>query len=98
MNPEIKHISLDGANWRTKDDLYNAFFKAVGAPSWHGRNFNALRDSIVGGQINEVELPYTIHIHGLNEMPEETRTFVQEFGDFIKDLRKEGHEVDLVFD
>jgi RNAse (barnase) inhibitor barstar len=53
----MKKLILDGADWKTKDDFYDAFFKAVGALSWHGRNFNALRDSIITGQISEVELP-----------------------------------------
>src|ERR1044071_7580655 len=54
----MKQLELDGTNWKTRDDFYDAFFKAVGAPSWHGRNFNALRDSIITGEINEVELVY----------------------------------------
>ena len=45
-------LLLDGARWKTADDFYNAFLEAVGAPPWHGRNFNALRDSIAGGDIN----------------------------------------------
>lgn len=56
----MKELMLDGAGWSTKDDVYNAFFHAVGAPEWHGRNFNALNDSIANGSINKVEVPYTL--------------------------------------
>jgi RNAse (barnase) inhibitor barstar len=50
-------LVLDGSEWKTKDDVYNAFFRAVGAPEWHGRNLDALADSISGGSINQVEVP-----------------------------------------
>jgi RNAse (barnase) inhibitor barstar len=93
---DIKTFFLDGTNWRTGDDFYNAFFKAVGAPDWHGRNFNALRDSIVTGQINKIEIPYTIHISGLDKMPLKVRKLVEDFCSLIKELHTEGHAVDIV--
>ncbi len=44
------------------DDFYDAFFAAVGAPIWHGRNRDALNDSISTGGINEVEIPYRLEV------------------------------------
>lgn len=96
MEAGMKKVVLDGASWQTKDDFYSAFFKAVGAPSWHGRNFNALRDSIVTGQINKIELPYTIYISGFDEMPAEVSAIVKDFVSLIKELHSQGHEVDVV--
>jgi RNAse (barnase) inhibitor barstar len=58
----MKELALDGAEWTTKDDVYDALFRAVGAPDWHGRNFDALNDSIAAGSINEVEVPYRLVI------------------------------------
>jgi RNAse (barnase) inhibitor barstar len=57
-------LLLDGARWQTAEDFYDAFLRAVGAPSWHGHNFNALRDSIAVGDVNAVSLPYDIVVHG----------------------------------
>lgn len=42
---------------KTWDDIYDSFFRAVGAPDGHGRNFNALAASIAKGSINAVEVP-----------------------------------------
>ena len=42
----MREIIMDGKGWNASDDVYDAFFEAIGAPSWHGHNFNALRDSI----------------------------------------------------
>jgi RNAse (barnase) inhibitor barstar len=92
----MKNLSLDATNWKTQDDFYEAFFKAVGSPSWHGRNFNALRDSIAAGRINEVELPYTIHISGLKKVPPEVRKIAKDFRDLIRELHSEGYEVGFV--
>jgi len=92
----MRNLVLNGTNWKTKNDFYDAFFKAVGAPSWHGRNFNALRDSIITGQVNEVELPYTIYISGVDKMPLEVRGIVNDFCSLIKEFHSEGHDVDIV--
>jgi RNAse (barnase) inhibitor barstar len=92
---EIKAVLLDGTDWRTKDDFYNAFFTAVGAPDWHGKNFNALRDSIVAGQINQINLPYTIRIEGLDEMSAAIRTLVEDFCSLIKELCSGGQQIDV---
>ena len=92
----MKQLELDGTNWKTRDDFYDAFFKAVGAPSWHGRNFNALRDSIITGEINEVELPYTIQISGLKQMTPDVKKLVEDFCSLIKEFRSQGHEVDVL--
>jgi len=92
----MRKIELDGTTWKARDDFYDAFFKAVGAPDWHGRNFNALRDSIITGQINQVELPYTIHISGVENAPSEVKALVADFCNLIKEFREEGHDVDVL--
>lgn len=60
---DIPTFHLEAATWKTSDDVYDALFAAVGAPTWHGRNFDALNDSIVTGDINCVEVPYRLVIN-----------------------------------
>jgi RNAse (barnase) inhibitor barstar len=91
----MKNIVLDGTNWKTENDFYDAFFKAVGAPIWHGRNFNALRDSITAGQMNEIELPYKISIFGFHNTPPDVRGMVSDFCDLIAEFRTNGYAVDV---
>ena len=38
----MRELALDGADWLTRDDVYDAFFRAVGGPEWHGRNFDGV--------------------------------------------------------
>jgi RNAse (barnase) inhibitor barstar len=96
LSADMRNLELDGTNWKITDDFYDAFFRAVGAPDWHGRNFDALRDSIVNGEINQTELPYAIHISGLDKMPPHVRKLVEDFCSLIKEFRAEGHNVDAV--
>jgi Barstar (barnase inhibitor) len=56
----MRETVLDGSTWKTRDDVCDAFFEAVGAPEWHGCNFKALIDSIEGAQINAIEAPYRL--------------------------------------
>jgi len=53
----MNEIILDGTGWKTSADFYIAFLKGVHAPDWHGRNLDALWDSITGGGIN-VHTPF----------------------------------------
>ena len=92
----MRELQLDGSNWKTTDDFYKAFFRVVGAPDWHGRNFNALRDSIITGQINKIELPFTIRVSGLDKMPPQYKKLVEDFCSLIKEIRAVGHEVDAI--
>ena len=57
----MKVITLDASEWREPSDFYTALFAELGSPSWHGRNFNALRDGLSGG-INEVEAPFRVEV------------------------------------
>lgn len=92
----MKKLTLFATGWKTSDDLYDAFFKAVGAPAWHGRNFNALRDSITGGQINQIEPPYMIEVVGLDKISPKVRPLADDFCSLIKEFHAEGYGVDIV--
>lgn len=73
-------IVLDGRHWQTEADVFEAVLASVDAPSWHGRNYNALRDSFVTGSINGIEPPYDFTIRILPDAPpgvvEEVRYFI----------------------
>jgi RNAse (barnase) inhibitor barstar len=86
----VKELVLDGSGWRKKDDVYDAFFAAVGAPSWHGRNFNALRDSIATGSINAIEVPYRIIICNFDLISGKARQMAIDFTDLLRELRVKG--------
>ena len=57
--PRVK-ILIDWAKIESIAAFYDSFLRQVKAPTWHGRNLDALRDSLIGGDINEIEPPYAI--------------------------------------
>jgi RNAse (barnase) inhibitor barstar len=92
----VRELVLDGRGWTTDDDVYDAFFKAVGAPVWHGRNYNALNDSIAGGDINQVEVPYRIVISNFDRIGDGAKKMADDFVDLIHDLAARGTPVEIV--
>jgi len=91
----MKELVLDGAGWNTTDDVYDAFFKVVGAPSWHGRNFNALNDSIAGGRINDVEVPYRLVIENYDLIGISAKKMTDDFIDLVHEIGARGCPVEI---
>lgn len=91
----MQEIVMDAENWRVPDDVYDAFFQAVGAPNWHGRNFNALRDSIAVGHVNKIDVPYLIKIKHYAAIGSEAIGMARDFVNFIRELHASGSPVDI---
>jgi RNAse (barnase) inhibitor barstar len=91
----MKELFMDGKNWKDKNDVYDSFFQVVGAPSWHGRNFDALNDSIGAGAINQIEVPYCLVIQNYDLIQEGASQIVDKFIAFIRELKARGCEVDV---
>jgi|ERR1700678_3407191 RNAse (barnase) inhibitor barstar len=89
-------LTMDGATWNSYDDVYDGFFRAVGAPSWHGRNFDALNDSIAGGEINEVEVPYRLVILNFDLIGPDAKEMASDFVDLVREIAARGIPVEIV--
>ena len=88
-------LIMDGAAWNGKDDVYDAFFKAVGAPDWHGRNLDALNDSIANCEINKIEVPYRISILNFDLIGAGARKMAADFVDLVRDIKTRGVPVEI---
>ena len=95
MIERMKELVLNGAGWATKDDVYNAFFRAVGAPDWHGRNLDALADSISGGSINQVEVPYRLVIKNYDKVAPAAKPMTDSFVTLVQELAAAGCPVEI---
>jgi RNAse (barnase) inhibitor barstar len=91
----MRELFLDGANWKIKDDVYDAFFKAVGAPSWHGRNFNAIDDSIANGGINSIDPPYRLVIMNYDRIQSDAKQMTDDFIDLVRKIAASGVQVEI---
>ena len=66
-------VQLDASHWKTGLDFHEALLAALGAPSWHGRNINALIDSMIYGGINTIGPPLTIRVTGTANLPDDAK-------------------------
>ena len=55
-------IDLNAKHWTKGLDFYDFILSAIGAPEWHGRNPNAIVDSMIWSPINTLQAPYTVRI------------------------------------
>ena len=93
----MREIRLDASKWKTSDDFYHDLLAALGAPAWHGRNLDALNDSISSDEINEVHLPFRFLLVGTDTVPRELRCFLKRFAELVADLpRHRGADVSLI--
>jgi RNAse (barnase) inhibitor barstar len=90
----LRELILNASEWRTKGDVYKAFFLAVGAPSWHGANLDALNDSIGTGQINEIEVPYRLVFRG-KPVSAEAEEMMRDFMRLLTRLAENGCPVEF---
>ena len=94
----MRELVMDAALWATTDDMFLSFFKAVSAPTWHGKNFNAIRDSIGGGDINEIEVPYRLVLLNYASVKAGVKPEVDHFIEVIDKLAAEGVPVEICID
>ena len=92
----MRELVIDAKDWIEPDDVYDLFFRAVGAPPWHGRNFNALRESITQSGINAVQAPYMIRVKNYSSLGDGARVAARDFIDLIRELHESGCPVDIV--
>ena len=67
-------------------DVYSPFFHALGAPEWHGRNLDALADSISCGSINHVEVPYRLAFKSYDRIGPHAKAMTDRFINLVHEL------------
>jgi RNAse (barnase) inhibitor barstar len=89
------NIILDVTAWKTRKDFYAALLPQLRAPKWHGENLDALWDSIVAGDINELSPPYTISLTGRGPLPGALAVHLAQFLELIAEARAQGVDVSV---
>ena len=85
----MEQVRLDASGWICPGDFYDALLPRLGAPDWHGRNLDALRDSIRGG-INRLEPPFEVIVSAAWSQSAEMRQFLMQVERLFKDTCDEG--------
>ena len=90
-------ISIDWGEVSTEIEFFEIFLPQVKAPNWHGRNLNALADSIVTGDINGTEPPYTICNIGTESVSGNIKSFQVEVFEIFQEARDAGREINVIY-
>jgi RNAse (barnase) inhibitor barstar len=84
MGKRVRQIELDATGWLNADDFYSTLLPALGAPSWHGRNMDALLDTLtevarygVETTINTVQPPFGVTVRNASAAPAEIHQLLQ---------------------
>jgi RNAse (barnase) inhibitor barstar len=80
----MKVIRLDASTWRSPNDFYSAVLPQLAAPAWHGRNLDALEESLRDGDINGVEPPFRVVVVGA---PPDMDEFLSKVAAVFKDVQ-----------
>lgn len=65
--------------------------------SWHGRNLNALGDSIVTGDVNGIEPPYTIVNKNINSCSSNSlKEFQLKVFEIFNEAKQEDREITVI--
>jgi RNAse (barnase) inhibitor barstar len=91
----MEMIDIDGQEWTLADDFYISYFAAVGAPEWHGRNLDALWDSLTAGGVNHRNPPFRIRVSGTTRMSTDVRQILGSFEKLVHEASLEGHPVQI---
>jgi RNAse (barnase) inhibitor barstar len=87
----MKVINLDASEWCSPEDFYSALLPQLGAPTWHGRNLDALEDSLRGG-VNQLMPPFTVHVERTDSLPEPMRHFLGQVASVFNGVREEAQQ------
>ena len=86
-------IFIDWAKIESPADFYTTFLPQIEAPDWHGRNLDALHDSMVNGSINGIEPPFCVINTNVDQMGEDLQSFFQSVLGILEEARKEGRNI-----
>ena len=68
-------LKIDWAAIKTIEEFYDYILPMLGAPGWHGRNLDALNDSVVTGGIYESGPPFNVKNINCSKSIESIREF-----------------------
>ncbi|HRJ65512.1 MAG TPA: barstar family protein [Alphaproteobacteria bacterium] len=90
----MQEIEIDAQDWKTLEDYASALRAALRSPAWHGSSIDAFIDSMVYGDINEINSPYKIIVKNTKNLP----TWILEELEYLKKclLEHNPHDEEII--
>ena len=81
----MRIIDMNGRDWRSKEDFYEALADALGGFEGHGRNAEAFLETMIFyPDLNSVQPPYEVTVR---EADEAMQPFLTEFASWVEAAR-----------
>ncbi len=74
---KTSHVLINWAQIDSPDAFWEAVLPQLRSPDWHGRNLDALSDSLFSGQINNLEPPYIVEMLEVHKIPPQLTAFAK---------------------
>lgn len=84
----MHRIRLDARKWSVPDDFYSDLLEALGGPEWHGRNLDALSDTLRGG-IARIDPPYEVAVDHTADLSPDMLAFLERVHQVFEDARED---------
>jgi RNAse (barnase) inhibitor barstar len=84
-------LTVDAQGWSSPVDFYEAVLPKLRAPEWHGRNLDALWDSILSGEINGLAPPFALRIFNTEHFSPQMTAFLEK----VKTIFRDAAEADI---
>lgn len=94
----LRRIELDASGWSGDRHLWTALLSALGAPAWHGRNYDALWDTVTeharygvpaGNLINRVQAPFEIVVFNAGSLPAQVAKMLEDIASLLAEAKEE---------
>ena len=94
----MQDLVVDTSTWKEVADFYDGLLRALDAPEWHGRNLDALDDSIAYGGVNGVEPPYRLHFTGSAVLRPELQHVIRVLVEIVALAGDQDREIEVIVD
>jgi RNAse (barnase) inhibitor barstar len=84
----MKTLKIDVSDCVTADDVFQRLLAILDSPDWHGRNLDALWDSITS-DINGLLPPYAIEVVGRDDVPKPVSVLLARIQTLFEEAQKD---------
>jgi RNAse (barnase) inhibitor barstar len=88
-------LTIDADGWSAPSDFYETVLPKLRAPQWHGRNLDALWDSIARSGTNDLQPPFAMRIFNTERLSPEMTAFMEKVETLFRDASEAGVPVAL---
>jgi RNAse (barnase) inhibitor barstar len=86
-------LTIDVSKCAHTLDVYGVLLAQLGAPEWHGKNLDALWDTVSNDGINAVRAPYTIRFVGVANSNQNVTKLIGQMKQLFEEAKSEGLDV-----